>query len=120
MDGTTDRRHLTAARALVLDILAGASPLTSEQIVTEWTARQPDMSARHRQQLPRMLSEILWRLTNLEWVATTVGAIGSPPPEHRCGRTCPRRAMPGLDRQIPLFRAVIDCYLWIQSRRYQH
>ena len=69
MDGTTDRRHLTAARALVLDILAGASPLTSEQIVTEWTARQPDMSARHRQQLPRMLSEILWRLTNLEWVA---------------------------------------------------
>ncbi len=35
MDGTTDRRHLTAARALVLDILAGASPLTSEQIVTE-------------------------------------------------------------------------------------
>lgn len=69
MDGTTDRRHLTAARALVLDILAHGGPLTGEQIVTEWTARRPDMSARHRQQLPRMLVDILWRLTNLEWIA---------------------------------------------------
>ncbi len=69
MDGTTDRRHLTAARALVLDILTDAGPLTSEQIVTEWTARRPDMSAQHRQQLPRMLVDILWRLTNLEWIA---------------------------------------------------
>lgn len=51
MDGTTDRRHLTAARALVLDILTDAGPLTSEQIVTKWTARRPDMRARHRQQL---------------------------------------------------------------------
>jgi len=68
MEATTDRRHLTGTRALVLDILADAGPLTSEQIVTRWTARRPDMSARHRQQLPRMLSEILWRLTNLEWV----------------------------------------------------
>lgn len=69
MDGTTDRRQLTAARALVLDILTDGGALTSEQILTRWTERRPDMSARHRQQMPRMLSDVLWRLINLQWIA---------------------------------------------------
>lgn len=62
-------RHLTAVRALVLQILSAMGPLTREGILCEWERRRPYLGAGHRERLPRMRDETLWRLTNLGWVA---------------------------------------------------
>lgn len=62
-------QHLTATRALVLQILSGAAAPTREGILREWERRRPGLVAGHRDRLPRMLDETLWRLINLGWVA---------------------------------------------------
>lgn len=68
MDDTQIRRHLTGVRRLVLDIVAAEGPVATGRIVTVWAARHPTPNSRHRQALPRMAAETLWRLENLEWV----------------------------------------------------
>ncbi|MCR2811743.1 hypothetical protein NQ166_08235 [Microbacterium sp. zg.Y1090] len=69
MDDTQIRRHLTSVRRLILDIIATEGPVAPERIVTAWAAARSTASPRHRQALPRMAAETLWRLENLEWVA---------------------------------------------------
>lgn len=64
----TSRAHLTSARALVLDIVAESEPITQAGILTQWMQRSPASSGRHRDQLPRVLLQILWRVVNLGWV----------------------------------------------------
>lgn len=83
-------RHLTGVRALVLQILSAAGPLTREGILHEWERRRPDLGAGHRDRLPRMRDETLWRLTNLGWIARE-GAeyhlTGAGESALRCART---------------------------------
>lgn len=61
-------QHLTGVRALVLDILATGGNLTRAEMVAAWEDRRPDVTSGHREKLPRMLDETLWRLLNLRWV----------------------------------------------------
>lgn len=83
-------RHLTAVRALVLQILPAAAAPTRESILREWERRRPGLDAGHRDRLPRMLDETLWRLMNLGWVAregTGYRLTGSGESALRCART---------------------------------
>lgn len=68
MHDTLIRRHLSAVRVLVLNIIADEQPVSAEGIVAEWASRHPGLVPRHRAALPRMSGQILWRLENLEWV----------------------------------------------------
>lgn len=96
MHDAMNRRHLTASRSTVLSILAHSGSLTSDGIIDAWIQRHPE-NARHRQRLPRMLSDILWRVMNLErvqregdsYALTPAGLImiepNEPPPEQAAG-----------------------------------
>lgn len=68
MDDALIRRHSSAVRALVMEIIADKQPISAEAIVATWASRHPELSPRHRSALPRMTRQILWRLENLEWV----------------------------------------------------
>lgn len=68
MDGSIIRRHLTASRRIVLDIVADTQPVTRDAITRAWVQRQPEMTSRHRDALPWMTEEVLWRLERLAWV----------------------------------------------------
>lgn len=71
MDDALIRRHSSAVRALVMDIIADNQPISADSIAAEWASRHPDLSPRHRSAVPRMSRQILWRLENLEWVVCT-------------------------------------------------
>lgn len=73
-DEATIRFHLTGARRAVLEIVAEAGPLDAEAIVARWEALLPGISQRHRENLPRMSAQVLWRLKNLGWVRQVGGA----------------------------------------------
>ncbi|KRA24766.1 hypothetical protein ASD65_10290 [Microbacterium sp. Root61] len=73
MDDVQLRRHSTAPRVMILDILGAEGDLDDDQILAAWTARRPGLAAAHVRRLPRMLGEILWRLLNLEWVTQIDG-----------------------------------------------
>ncbi len=73
MDDSQLRRHLSAPRAVVLDILDAAGHADSTQILHAWIARRPAMTEAHRLRLPRMVGEVMWRLKNLEWIRDSAG-----------------------------------------------
>jgi len=86
MDDVQLRRHSTAPRVLILDILEAQNNLDREQILAEWTARRPELTPAHMRQLPRMLSEIIWRLTNLGWITEADGGFSVTEVGHRALR----------------------------------
>ena len=73
MDDAQLRRHLSAPRAVVLDILGDQGYADSTQILHAWIGRKPAMTEAHRRRLPRMVGEVVWRLKNLEWIRDTAG-----------------------------------------------
>ena len=73
MDEAQLRRHLSAPRSLVLDILAEEGDADEAYILHAWMNRRPAMTPAHLQRLPRMVGELLWRLKNLEWITEDAG-----------------------------------------------
>ena len=73
MHDTLIRRHLSAVRTLVLEIVGDKQPVSAGMIIAEWASRHPELTPRHRAALPRMTGQILWRLENLEWVESADG-----------------------------------------------
>ncbi|MCR2827462.1 hypothetical protein [Microbacterium sp. zg.Y909] len=63
------RRHLTGVRRRVLQIIAACGPITVDEIAVEWAAAQPSMPERQKDGLPRMASQVVWRLENLGWIS---------------------------------------------------
>ena len=73
MDDAQLKRHLSAPRALVLDIIGAEGQADNAQILHAWIDCKPTMTEAHRRRLPRMVGEIVWRLKNLEWIRDTAG-----------------------------------------------
>lgn len=71
MDDASLRRHLTAVRRLVLDIVHAEGEPDRDQVAAAWLRARPSLTAAHATQIPRMVGEVLWRLTNLGWIERT-------------------------------------------------
>lgn len=67
MDESQIRRHMTAPRRVVMEIIAENQPISEADIVQSWVLRRPELAVRHRKELPRMAAQVLWRLENLGW-----------------------------------------------------
>lgn len=63
------RFHLTGPRRRVLEIVTASPGSSLDEIVAAWVAAEPSLSTRRVAALPQMVSQILWRLENLGWVA---------------------------------------------------
>jgi hypothetical protein len=73
---TDDRlalRHLTEPRRQVLEALSLCGPRTPGGIADCWIDRALDGTDRYAGRLPRMVSQLLWKLEILKWVTEREG-----------------------------------------------
>ncbi|MCT9001670.1 hypothetical protein [Microbacterium memoriense] len=73
MDEREIRRHGSATRLAVLRILDAGGPADEAGILEGWLRTRPELSARHIQELPRMIHGLVWKLEILEWVRCVDG-----------------------------------------------
>lgn len=73
MDEREIRRHGSATRLAVLWILDAEGPADEAGILDGWIRTRPELSARHIQELPRMIHGLVWKLEILEWVRCVDG-----------------------------------------------
>lgn len=74
MDEREIRRHGSATRLTMLRILDAGGPVDEAGIFQGWLRMRPELSARHIQELPRMIHGLVWKLEILEWVRCVDGA----------------------------------------------
>jgi hypothetical protein len=66
-------RHLSEPRRRVLEVLSACGPGTPGGIAECWIDRALDGTDRYAGRLPGMVSQLLWKLENLNWVTEREG-----------------------------------------------
>jgi hypothetical protein len=72
-DARLVRRHLSEPRRRVLEALSACGPRTTGGIAECWIDRAFDGTDRYAGRLPGMVSQLVWKLENLNWVTESEG-----------------------------------------------
>lgn len=69
------RRHLTGLRRRVLNIIADHGVVDAQGVLRGIAENPDELSARHREALPRAAADVLWRLDRLGWIERAPGGV---------------------------------------------